>query len=251
MIKALIFDLDDTLYDLSVPFLRAYDVCFADTYGLQHKIPRKELFIDMRTHNNEIYDKTQTGEITAEEMYVYRITKAMEDFGVTISREEALNFQDVYHEFQHELALTDNMRQFLTFAVTRELKLGIISNGPGGHQRDKMRSLGVTKWIPKENIIISGDIGVMKPDPAIFRVAQRQMNLSPEDSWYVGDAFDRDVEGAAGAGWHTIWINRRHYTKPDSAVSPDHTVYSEEELTALLTTMIRNLPPRSCGTAPA
>lgn len=248
MIKALVFDLDDTLYDLEIPFRRAYDATFANTYGKQYNLPVGDIFTSMRDHNNEIYDLTQTGEMSSETMYIYRITEAMKDFGVVISREEALHFQDVYHEFQHDLTLTDNMKDFLAFASARKLTLGIISNGPSIHQRDKMRSLGVTRWIPVENIIVSADTGVMKPDPAIFKLAQERLGLTAEDSWYVGDSFDRDVEGAAAAGWHTVWINRRHHNKPeDSPVTPDHTVTSEEELTALLTTMIRNLPLRSQG----
>lgn len=245
MIEALIFDLDDTLYDLEVPFRKAYNVVFANTYGKQYNLPVGEVFTAMRDHNNEVYDKSQTGEMSMEAMYTYRITEAMKDFGVSITKEDALHFQSVYHEFQHELELSPNMREFLTFAVRRELKLGIISNGPSVHQREKIQSLGLAQWIPERDTIISEDTGVMKPDPAIFRLAQKRWDLKPETSFYVGDSYDRDVEGAAAAGWHTIWINRRNHKKPEnSPYTPDHTVLTEEELTALLTMMIRNLPLR-------
>lgn len=55
--------------------------------------------------------------------------------------------------------------------LSRKMTLGIITNGPSEHQRDKVRALGVERWIPMERIWISGDLGVGKPHKEIFEAA--------------------------------------------------------------------------------
>jgi HAD superfamily hydrolase (TIGR01662 family) len=58
---------------------------------------------------------------------------------------------------------------------------------------------------PFEQIVVSADVGVRKPDPEIFRIALEQMQLSAEEAVYVGDDFGKDVVGAKSAGLWAIW----------------------------------------------
>ena len=48
--------------------------------------------------------------------------------------------------------------------------------------------------------------------------------------WFVGDSFANDIAGAAGAGWKTIWLNRRGKAVPEGKVTPDVIVGNDEEL---------------------
>ena len=52
-----------------------------------------------------------------------------------------------------------------------------------------------------ECVLTSAGTGIRKPDAEIFRLAERQMGLSPEEMAYVGDTLSRDVRGVRGAGW--------------------------------------------------
>ena len=84
------------------------------------------------------------------------------------------------------------------------------------------------------NIIVSGDVGVSKPDPAIYGIACRRFGVAPGTVWYAGDNYTNDVVAAARAGLHTIWFNRKHFDLPENEIRPDCIVYSEEELCSLL-----------------
>ena len=55
-----------------------------------------------------------------------------------------------------------------------------------------------------ECVVLSSATGIRKPDPEIFRVAERAMNLKPEQLAYVGDTISRDVRGVRNAGWHMM-----------------------------------------------
>jgi putative hydrolase of the HAD superfamily len=51
-----------------------------------------------------------------------------------------------------------------------------------------------------EMVLDSHDLGVSKPDPAIFRLALERMGVAPSRAWYVGDSIFHDVGGATTAG---------------------------------------------------
>ena len=117
--------------------------------------------------------------------------------------------------------------------LSRKMTLGIITNGPSEHQRDKIRALGVERWIPMERIWISGDLGVGKPHKEIFETARERLGLKPEELCFVGDAYGQDILGAKNVGWQTVWFNHRgrHAT---GDVTPDYEVRSEQALITLL-----------------
>ena len=58
------------------------------------------------------------------------------------------------------------------------------------------------------------------------------MGLDPEtmDIWFVGDSFANDIAGASGAGWKTIWLNRRGKAVPEGGVVPDIIAENDEAL---------------------
>lgn len=166
------------------------------------------------------------------EMYIYRLGNAFRDYGKIIDGPTALQFQSVYEKRQHEIRMTEEMERMLE-ELSRKITLGIITNGPSEHQRDKVRALGVERWIPMERIWISGDLGVGKPHKEIFEAAREKLGLKPEELCFVGDAYGHDILGAKGAGWKAVWFNHRG-RQITGEVTPDYEVRSEQELIALL-----------------
>jgi putative hydrolase of the HAD superfamily len=84
--------------------------------------------------------------------------------------------------------------------------LGIVTNGPADVQRAKIRLLGVGDLV--DFVVISGEFGVAKPDPAIFRAALSLAQAEPDDAVFVGDSPEFDIAGAHAAGLRSIWVNR-------------------------------------------
>lgn len=227
MLKAILFDIDDTLYDLSIPFKEAFWELFPG-----EKMDLEGAFLASRKYSDLIYDRSLSGEISMAEMYIYRLENAFRDYGKIIDGPTALQFQSVYEKRQHEIRMTEEMERMLE-ELSRKITLGIITNGPSEHQRDKVRALGVERWIPMERIWISGDLGVGKPHKEIFEAAREKLGLKPEELCFVGDAYGHDILGAKGAGWKAVWFNHRG-RQITGEVTPDYEVRSEQELIALL-----------------
>jgi putative hydrolase of the HAD superfamily len=92
----------------------------------------------------------------------------------------------------------------------------LITNGSSAMQRAKIRALNLEALF--SSMYISAEVGVAKPESAIFEKACRDLALRPADVHYVGDSIRNDVEGSAGAGLIPIWINREGVSRPHSVV---------------------------------
>src|SRR5687767_4714009 len=83
------------------------------------------------------------------------------------------------------------------------LRLGIVSNGNARAQRRKVAALGIAPYF--DAVIISGAVGLRKPDPRIFRLGLRAVGAELADCWFVGDHPVVDILGARGAGLVAVW----------------------------------------------
>ena len=124
-------------------------------------------------------------------------------------------------------------------AITRAgIPLALITNAASDAQRISLSRHDIERYF--RAIVISGEHGVAKPDPAIFRIALEQLGLTPgelsqpRDVWHVGDNPHTDVVGAKAAGLTAVWLNRKRLALPDTALRPDHEIQSLAELRGLL-----------------
>lgn len=232
--KAFLFDIDDTVYDQMQPFCSAFDKTFSGQYSL----PFEGLFSAYRKCSDEVFEASENGLITMEQMYIYRLCKAMEMYGVEIAKEEALLFQDNYREAQNQITVSEDMKRIMEFCKDHKVKIGAISNGPARHQAGKVQRLGLIRWIPEQYIFISGAVGAMKPDREIFIYAEEVMQLSGKETYYIGDSFANDVVGAKRAGWNAVWFNRRGNQPTEQNIQPDHVVCDEKQLSRLIKSLI-------------
>lgn len=226
--KAILFDVDDTLYDLAKPFYQAY----GDIVGTEDKRLLENIYIASRKYSDEIFEKSQSKQMAMEDMFVYRMQKALGDFGKEITREDALEFQKVYARYQSQSALSATMVKLLSEFGSR-WNLGVITNGPAKHQWDKINMLKLVRYIQADNIFVAGSLGVSKPKKEIFLYACSRMGVSPDEACFIGDSYEIDVMGARNAGLKTVWFHRRN-PKACVDIQPDWTVYSETELYGLL-----------------
>ena len=234
-VKAILFDVDDTLYDQVELFGKA---C-RELFGNRFSIDIRRLFEARTRRSDEVFELSQTGRISMEEMYIYRIQKAFEDFGEYVTEQEALRFQEIYEKKQRQLCVTDTMKGVLDYCVSRKVPLGVITNGPSAHQWKKIDALGLTEWMPREHIIVSGDCQVMKPSREIFDHARTKLGLTDRDEcWFVGDSYSNDVIGAKNAGWKAVWLKKRDHGLSEVSCHPDYQTESEEELKQFIETLV-------------
>ena len=116
----------------------------------------------------------------------------------------------------------------------RDAKVVVIDIDAKEHQKNKIKQLGLERWIPRENIFISSEVGIAKPDIRIFELVQKKLNLVPNTTYYVGDSFDNDILGASNAGWNTVWSNRKNKKNPNSNIHPTFIINEKNSLLKIL-----------------
>ena len=86
------------------------------------------------------------------------------------------------------------------------LRIGMVTNGDIHFQTAKM---GATGLLPRvEHIIASGELGISKPDAAIFAHACEVFDCEPGEAAYIGDRLTTDAMGASAAGLLGVWLDR-------------------------------------------
>ena len=204
----LVFDVDDTLYEQIVPFENAYKSLF------DIDIDMEQFYLLSRHYSDVKFEASRNGEITMDEYHIYRIQEAAKDLGVYLTGEQALSMQREYKKNQQRLQISNITISILELAKANNVKLGIITNGPSEHQWSKIKALGVERWINKDNIVVSGDYDINKPDIRIFEIMQEKLQLPNDSLYYIGDSLENDIVGANNAGWKSIWINRYKRKSP-------------------------------------
>ena len=234
------FDLDDTLYDQLVPFEGAYREVFGARFDASGPdgtpLDVWELFRASRRHSDEAFAASERGEMPMEEMHVYRLKRAFADFGIEVGDADCLRMQGIYAAAQEsDIRLSPAVVALLDWCAGN-LPPGIITNGPAVHQRKKMEALGLGRWVGPDDMLVSSEVGVAKPDPRIFRMACERVGTKPEHCVFVGDSFGADVVGAVAAGMLVVWLNRRGNAMPEGPDVPRPTWVAsrEEELLGLL-----------------
>ncbi|HEY7419624.1 MAG TPA: HAD family hydrolase [Ktedonobacteraceae bacterium] len=92
-------------------------------------------------------------------------------------------------------------------ALRRSYKLALLTNGAPDMQREKIKYFQLAPYF--ETIVVSGEVGVGKPQPAIFHTVLKQLEVAPQDAMMVGDSLERDIKGAYQSGLKSAWVNRR------------------------------------------
>jgi putative hydrolase of the HAD superfamily len=83
--------------------------------------------------------------------------------------------------------------------------LALLTNGPPDIQRHKVAVTGLEgRFAP---VAISGELGMGKPEPAVYLHVTAALGVDPARTVMVGDSWERDVAGARAAGLGAVWIS--------------------------------------------
>lgn len=132
--------------------------------------------------------------------------------------------------------LEEDAIQTLQALQQQGYRLGMISNASSG---DDVRALLEMHAIGSffDPIIISADLGIRKPHPAIFKAALQVCQTLPEQAVMIGDRLGADILGARHSGLASIWITRRVESEKrarSADIQPDGCVGTLSELPDLL-----------------
>lgn len=229
--KAVFFDLDDTLLDSRT---------FADTVlrtcqllaSRDTSLDATELLAGNRkvwpVYFPEIEDDWMLGKLTGKNLMLeaWRRTLALcdcvDEFMVSLAEESHKQYIGETHR------LFDDVEGVFTSLKKAHIPIALITNGASDTQREKLQALNIAHWF--DAIIISGEIGVAKPDTPIFTLALDQLATTPEGAWHIGDNLKTDVAGAKAAGISAIWLNRYQRRREENDPEPNMEISSLSEL---------------------
>ena len=116
-------------------------------------------------------------------------------------------------------------------AVQARYPMVLLTNGNTTQQRMKIETHELEHWF--RHVVVSEEVGLVKPDPAIFAHALAPLGARAEAALHIGDMRSQDVAGARAAGWQSVWVNRAGAPATDEH-HPNVEIASLDELLDLL-----------------
>jgi putative hydrolase of the HAD superfamily len=196
MIKAVLFDFDGTLLDRDESVKRFIDNQYDRLHKFVGHIPRESYVTRFIQLDNRGY-------VWKDQVY----QQLVDEFEIReMSWEELL--QDYTCEFINHCVPFPNLVNTLEELKSRNIMLGIITNGKGQFQIGNIKALGIEEYF--DAILISEWEGIKKPDPHIFNRALERIGVSPSESIFVGDHPLNDVKAAQNVGMTGVWKKDPH-----------------------------------------
>ena len=213
MLRAVLFDLDETLIPEDEPLATAYlavvralggeDADVAELRaGLRARWQREAPCPDYRARVHVSASDGLIAEFTGDDPALAAIRAYLPRF-----RAEAFPDPELVALWQRtriEAQATYPLARATLERLRGELRLGLVTNGTSDLQRRKLALAGLEPYF--DVVVASCDIGAGKPDPAIFRAALAALGVTAAEAVMVGNDRDRDIQGAANAGLPSVLI---------------------------------------------
>jgi len=225
MIRNVLLDLDDTLFDFS------YAERIALSKTLEHigVMPKETILKRYSELNLKHWEMLERGEITREQVKVNRYKALFLEFAIDASPEYATNYyEDSLGKGHYFIVGAEELLKELI----KQYRLYLVSNGSLSVQRGRIASSGIGKYFSK--IFISQEVGFDKPSAEFFRTCFLEIpNFKKEETIIVGDSLTSDIQGGINVGIKTVWFNPKK-KKNISNIIADYEINKLLELIEIL-----------------
>lgn len=232
MLKAILFDIDDTLFPTTEFARRARQNAVRAMIAAGLELPEEQVLRELEEVITEFSSN-----------YEHHFDKLLQRLrpASLSKRNSALIVAAgvaAYHDTKFlEIAPFPDVKPLLEDLRRAGLRLGVITHGWTVKQAEKLVRLGLTRFLDPAAIFISDQIGISKPNPKLYQVALADLGLSGPEAMYVGDSPEHDIAPPQSLGMIAVWSSRAARHRPaDSGIEPDHTVADFGELRTLLRT---------------
>jgi HAD superfamily hydrolase (TIGR01509 family) len=245
-IRAVVFDLFDTLVDLhmdGLPLVTLSGRSFPSTAGVLHaEIARHAPAIALEDFARVQREVDQS--VRAPRYEAGREFPTLERFDLLLARlglrERAALAERLtalhmgmlvgqVRNLAHHVAVLERLRG--------RVQLAVCSNFSHSQTALSVLEAAGLRW-HFDAVLVSDAVGYRKPRPEIFRATLGALGVAPDEALHVGDSLSADVAGAAALGLRTAWITRR-VPQPEEALArhtgprPDHVVADLSEIADL------------------
>ena len=212
---AVLFDLDDTLFD----YTHAARVALGEAARLDPVLAAAPFDALAQRHHallEEIHPRVTRGELALDAARSERFTRLLIACGGDPAAAPAM--ADCFRAaLRRAERLVPGAARLLDALQLRGVTLAIVSNNTRAEQIGKLTRLGCIDAFAA--IVVSADHGISKPDPRLFAVALDQLGVAAADTVHVGDDWDKDIDGARRAGIRPVWFNRFARPAPETDIT--------------------------------
>jgi HAD superfamily hydrolase (TIGR01509 family) len=247
MLKALFFDMDETLCDTTkanntAKALMAAEVesrygdtidgtTFAEGYvkGIYRQWTDQQ-----RDRYMPIVESQSEGAFR-----IQLIRDLFAELGIAdVSQAEAISLQDKFDRDRLDaFDFYPGIREFL--AEARELfTLVVITNGPEFSQVPKVEQVKLAELV--DHVIIGGQEPEQKPARSIFEKALSLAGCDASEAIHVGDSLASDIAGAHNSHITSVWIQHQQPLDAELGIEPHHTVMSPSEIPEKIRSLHQN-----------
>lgn len=219
MIKAVLIDIDDTIFD----FEKCSKNSFLKTLEKFNLKFKEQDFSYFNKVNDILWTKQKLGEINIKEVFIKRNYLMGKYFNLDI--EKGL-FNDLFVKFLYdEIEMVDGIEDLLLY-LSDKYKIFTASNGIFKMQENRLKKSNLDKYFDK--IFVSEKIGYEKPDKKFFQKIMDLTKFSNDDLIMIGDSIKSDIIGAKNSKIKSIYFN-----KEDKKISDKNFTYQVKNLSEI------------------
>lgn len=201
MIKAVLIDIDDTIFD----FEKCSKNAFKKTLKKLDLSYKEKDFSYFNKVNDILWTKQKLGEINIEEVFEHRSIMMSKYFELDIKKEI---FNDLFVEFLYdEIEMVDEVEDLLSY-LSNKYQIYAASNGVYNMQVNRIKKSNLSKYF--KDIFVSDKISYEKPDKRFFKKIMDITKYSNDDLIMIGDSIKSDIIGAKNSNIKSIYFNKEN-----------------------------------------
>ncbi|XP_040207013.1 N-acylneuraminate-9-phosphatase [Rana temporaria] len=232
-IKAIFFDLDNTLIDTSGANKKAIEEVIKLLKD-KSQFNEDEIHIICKSFQAKLLHETfDPSEMTIDNLRVLHWDKSMQEVKPGDYKDLAQESYTLWKTKRLQLMTLAESSKNMLCQLRKSVRLVLLTNGEKQVQREKIEACGVSALF--DAIVVGGEHSEEKPAPSIFLHCCDLVSVKPEDCVMVGDNLDTDIQGGLNAGLKaTIWLNNNPQISSNPSPTPHYTIHSMNTLPEVL-----------------
>jgi 2-haloacid dehalogenase len=230
--QAFILDADNTLFDFDRAERAALrEALLANGY---ESLP-EDTFLRYHQINDELWKLFERGLIDQQQLRNERFQRLVADLPRPQQKTPAPNPAIIGEQYIGALSEKGYLLAHalpVLKGLSSKVPLILLSNGIASVQRRRINRSGIGKYF--KDILISAEVGLAKPDPAIFTLAIDRLQCGKERILCVGDSPSSDIRGGRAAGLDTCWVAPPGSEYPAEEPRPLYTINDLRQLLRFL-----------------
>lgn len=206
MIKAVLIDIDDTIFD----FEKCSKNAFKKTLKKLDLSYKEKDFSYFNKVNDILWTKQKLGDLNINQVFIERSNMMSKYFGLDIEKEI---FNNLFVEFLYdEIEIVDEIEDLLSY-LSNKYQIFAASNGVYDMQVNRIKKSNLDKYF--KDIFVSDKIGFEKPDKRFFQKIMNITKFSNNDLIMIGDSIKSDIIGAKNSNIKSIYFNKENKKNSD------------------------------------